>query len=146
MPGLRDRYWSGVRRLAPRKGSITALSTELGMIVGTHIHGPSSGCDPRYLKTYPRPRVRFMTVSHHREASRPQTPSNGFGTRRITHMYLLGRVFGPLAKSYRKELGHPLGLPDNNSTETSCSSPINGSMTRYIPKTSNLYDKSNILT
>jgi hypothetical protein len=68
-------------------------------------------------------------VSHRREASSPQTPSNGFETRRITRRYLLGHVSGPLANSYQKELGPPLGLPNNNSTETSCSSPIEGSMT-----------------
>jgi hypothetical protein len=41
----------------------------------------------------------------------------------------LGRFSGPLAVTYRKELEPQLGLPDNNSTEMSCSSPIEGSMT-----------------
>jgi hypothetical protein len=70
-----------------------------------------------------------VTVSHHREASGPRTPSNGFGTRRITRMHLLGHVSKPLADSNRKELGPPLGLPGNSSMETSCPSPIEGSMT-----------------
>jgi hypothetical protein len=46
-----------------------------------------------------------VTVSHHREASSPRTPSNGFGTRRITRKYLLGHVSGPQADSNQKELG-----------------------------------------
>jgi hypothetical protein len=70
-----------------------------------------------------------MMVSHRREASSLRTLSNGFGTRRITRRYFLGRVSEPLADPYRKELGPPLGLPDNSSTETSCSLSIEGSMT-----------------
>jgi hypothetical protein len=57
-------------------------------------------------------------------------PSNGFGTRRITYGYLLGRVSRPLADSNRKELGPPLGSPVNSSMEVSCSSLIEDSMTR----------------
>jgi hypothetical protein len=75
------------------------------------------------------PRERFVMVSHRREVSSPRTPSNGVGTRRITRKYLWGHVFGPLADSNRKELGPPLGLLDNSSTETSCSPPIEGSIT-----------------
>jgi hypothetical protein len=70
-----------------------------------------------------------VTVSHRREASGPRTPSNGFRTRRITRIHLLGHVFKPLADSDRKELGPPLRLPGNSSMETSCSSLIEGSMT-----------------
>jgi hypothetical protein len=99
------------------------------MTIGTPVYGPSSCCDPRYLKTYLSPPGGFVMVSHHMEATSPRTPSNGFGTRRITRRYLLGCVSGPLADSYRKELGPPLGLPDNSSMETSYSSPIEGSMT-----------------
>jgi hypothetical protein len=76
------------------------------------------------------PRERFVMVSHCREALSPRTPSNGFGTKGITCRYLLGRVSGPLANSDRKELEPQLGLPGNNSMETSCLSPIEGSMTR----------------
>jgi hypothetical protein len=71
-----------------------------------------------------------MMVSHRREASSLQTLSNGFGTRRITRRYFLGHVSEPLADPYQKELGPPLGLPDNSSTEMSCSLPIEGSMMR----------------
>jgi hypothetical protein len=72
-------------------------------------------------------------VSHHREASSPRDLTNGFGTRRITRRYFLGRASGLLADPYRKELGPLLRLLDNNSMETSCSSPIKGSMTRSHP-------------
>jgi hypothetical protein len=75
------------------------------------------------------PLKRFVVVSHRSEALSPRIPSNEFGTRQITRMYLLGHVSGPLANSNRKELGPPLGLPDNSSKETSCSSPIKGRMT-----------------
>jgi hypothetical protein len=99
------------------------------MNVGAPVHGHSSGSDLRYPKTYLRPLGRFVMVSHRREASIPQVLLNGFETRRITYRYFLGCVSGPLADPYRKELGPPLGLPDNSSTEMSCSSPIEGSMT-----------------
>jgi hypothetical protein len=80
--------------------------------MSTLVHGHGSGCDLRYPKTYPRPRERFVTVSHRREASSPRTPSNGFVTRRIPRGYFLGCVFGPLADPYQMEFGPLLGLPD----------------------------------
>jgi hypothetical protein len=83
---------------------------------------------PRYAKTYLRPQERIMTVSHRREASSPWTPSNGFGTRRLTRRYL-GCISEPLVDPYQTSLGPPLGLPINSSPETSCSLPIEGSVT-----------------
>jgi hypothetical protein len=69
-----------------------------------------------------------MMVSHRREASSPRTPTNGFRTTRNTCRYFMGHVSRPLADPYRKELGPPLGLPGNNSTEMSCFLPIKGGM------------------
>jgi hypothetical protein len=68
-------------------------------------------------------------ILYRREASSPRTPSNGSGTRRITRRYLLGHVSRPQADFDRMELGPSLGLPVNSSMETSCSLPIEGSMT-----------------
>jgi hypothetical protein len=79
-------------------------STNSGMTMGMSLHSRSSGCDSRYLKTYSRPPRAIVTVSHRRDSSSPRTPSNGFGTKRITRWYLLGRVSGPLADSDQKEL------------------------------------------
>jgi hypothetical protein len=69
-----------------------------------------------------------MMVSHRREASSPQTPSNGSMTTRITRRYLLGHVSEPQADFDRKELRPLFGSPVNSSMETSCALPIKGSM------------------
>jgi hypothetical protein len=82
-----------------------------------------------------------VTVSHRRATSSPQTPSNGFRTRRITRRYFLGRVFGPLADSHRTELGPPLGLPGKSSMETSCSLPTEGGVARSSSSSSQRGDE-----
>jgi hypothetical protein len=84
---------------------------------------------------------RSVTVSHRRATSSPQTPSNGFRTRRITRRYFLGRVFGPLADSHRTELGPPLGLPGKSSMEMSCALPTEGGVARSSSSSSQRGDE-----
>jgi hypothetical protein len=53
----------------------------------------------------------------------------------------LGHVSRPQADSNRKELGPPLGSPVNNSMETSCSLPIEGSVTHSLSSSSRIGDE-----
>jgi hypothetical protein len=97
--------------------------------MGTPIHGQDSGYDLRYPKSYPRPSDAIRdgipseggnrALKSHRMGPRPgKSPRGTF----------MEHVSGPLADSYQMELRPPLRLPVNNSMETSCSLPIEGSM------------------
>jgi hypothetical protein len=65
--------------------------------------------------------------SHQREASSPQTLSNGTGSGKSPAI-LLERASGPLADPYRTGHERPLGSPVSNSLETPCSAPSEGNM------------------
>jgi hypothetical protein len=65
--------------------------------------------------------------SHQREASSPQTLSNGTGSSK-SPVGTLERASRPLADPYRTGHGRPLGSPVSNSLETPCSAPSKGNM------------------
>ena len=106
--GLHAHYWSEVRRLAPQRGSTAASShsgstpttdqgfvgwppkgsiaasehAERGMTLCTSDTWPRLGLRSRgTLRHFRDQREQFVMESHRREASSPQTPSNGFRTR-----------------------------------------------------------------
>jgi hypothetical protein len=78
---------------------------------------------PRYPKAYPRPLGAIRVGVPSWGGIEPLDPIKRVWDQANHLQVLLGHVSRPLADSYRMELGPPLGLPVNNSLETSCSSP-----------------------
>ena len=70
--------------------------------------------------------------SHKREASSPQTLSNGSGSGKSPAGTFGARLW-PLADSYRTGHGRSLGSPVSNSLETPCSASSEGNMALSPP-------------
>jgi hypothetical protein len=153
--GLHAHYWSGVRRLAPRKGSTAASghsssapTTDQGFEgwppegFDSHLRTRRARDDsgyvrymaearamlPRYPRTFPRPTGVIMLWNPIRGRHRALGPYQT-GPGPANHLQvLLEHASGPLADPYRMGHGRSLGSPVSNSLETPCSAPSKGNM------------------
>lgn len=103
-------------------------SIESKMTMGTSVHGRGLGYNPKVPHDISETRRTICSGIPSREALSPQILSNGYATSK-SPTGIFGHAFGPLANPYRTGLPPPLGLPTNSSQETSCSLPIESSMT-----------------